>query len=121
METLELARRFMQVLEAGDVEGARACLHEDARIWHNFDDKEQTVDENMALLQWMMRRCEKRSYEITRLEEIPGGYLQQHVLTLAAPSGETLAMHACVVVHVRGGRIARIEEYLDPAPVSTLG
>jgi ketosteroid isomerase-like protein len=117
---LELARRFMGALEAGDVETARACLAPEARIWHNFDDKSQTVDENMALLAWMMRHAEERSYEITRLEEIAGGYLQQHVLRITNKAGEHLLMHACVVVTVSGGRIQRIEEYLDPAPASRL-
>jgi len=118
--TLELARRFMAALEAGDVETARACLAPEARIWHNFDDKSQTVDENMALLAWMMRHADKRSYEITRLEEIAGGYLQQHVLRITNRAGEHLLMHACVVVTVADGRIQRIEEYLDPAPASRL-
>ena len=118
--TIELARRFMTALEAGDVEAARACLAPDARIWHNFDDRSQTVDENMALLEWMMRHADKRSYEITRLQEIAGGYLQQHVLRITNKAGEELVMHACVVVTVAEGRIQRIEEYLDPAPASRL-
>lgn len=116
MKTLELARRFMDVLEAGDIDGARACLTPDAGIWHNFDDQTQTVDQNMALLEWMKGRAARRHYEITRLEEIEGGYLQQHVLHLRSLSGEELKMHACVVVTVRDGLISRIEEYLDPAP-----
>lgn len=120
METLELARHFMAVLERGDVDGARACLQPDARIWHNFDEKDQTVDENMALLQWMMRKCNKRTYDITRLEEIEGGYLQQHVLTVESAKGETMSMHACVVVRVHEGKIERIEEYLDPSAVANL-
>lgn len=118
--TLELARRFIAAIEAGDIEATRACLDPDAGIWHNFDDKTQTVDENLALLGWMMRHAEKRSYEITRLEEIAGGYLQQHILRITKPSGEELVMHACVVVTVEDGRILRIEEYLDPAPVAGL-
>jgi ketosteroid isomerase-like protein len=120
MGTLDLAREFMVALEEGDVAGARACLHPDARIWHNFDDVSQTVDQNMALLEWMMKKAKGRSYEVGRLEEIAGGYLQQHVLRLTTADGEELVMHACVVVTVEDGRIARIEEYLDPAPVAKL-
>ena len=120
MKTLELAQRFMDVLEAGDVDGARACLAPDAGIWHNFDDVTQTVDQNMALLEWMKTKATERRYEITRLEQIEGGYLQQHVLHLTTRSGEKLKMHACVVVTVRDGSIARIEEYLDPAPTTRL-
>ena len=120
METLELARHFMSVLEEGDVDAARACLQPNARIWHNFDDKEQTVDENMAVLEWMKRKSRKRTYNITHLEEITGGYLQQHILTIESTKGTSMSMHACVVVRVRDGKIERIEEYLDPAAVADL-
>ena len=119
-DTLELARRFIGAVEAGDEPTARACLAPDALIWHNFDDHAQTVDENMKLLGWMARNAQERRYEITRLEEIAGGYLQQHVLRIRSRSGESLVMHACVVVSVADGRIQRIEEYLDPAAVSRL-
>ena len=67
-----------------------------------------------------MFRAKKRSYEITRLEEIAGGYLQQHVLRLTSHAGEELVMYACAVVTVADGRIQRIEEYLDPAPTARL-
>jgi len=117
---LALARRFIDAVEAGDVEAARACFAPDARIWHNFDDVEQTVDQNMALLEWMMRKASSRTYRITRLEEISGGYLQQHVLKLRSHAGEELTMHACAIVTVADGRIQRIEEYLDPAPTARL-
>ncbi len=121
METLELARHFLRLLEEGDQEKARACYAEDARIWHNFDDYEQDVDENLQTLGWMVKNSRSRRYDIQRLEEIEGGYLQQHVLRIETRSGEQIAMPACVVVQVRDGRIARIEEYLDPASAVKLG
>lgn len=121
MDTLEFARHFMDVLGEGDEQKARACMTEDARIWHNFDDHEQTVDENMRLLGWMKKQCRTRRYDITRLEEIEGGYLQQHILTMETNGGDVLKMHACVIVTLRGGKVAKIEEYLDPAAVGKLG
>jgi ketosteroid isomerase-like protein len=120
MSTFDLARRFIKAVEIGDTEAARDCMTPDARIWHNFDDKSQTVDENMALLEWMKRKATNRSYDITRLEEIPGGYVQQHILTLVNQAGETLTLHACVIVTVSEGKISKIEEYLDPAAIARL-
>ncbi len=118
--TLDLAMRFIRAVEAGDVPTARQCLAPDARVWHNFDEKDQTVDENLAVLEWMMRKAGKRSYEIVRLEEIAGGYLQQHVLRITTKAGEELVMPACAIVTVADGRIQRIEEYIDPAPAARL-
>lgn len=120
METLELARSFMTALEGDETEAARKHLDPAAGIWHNFDAHTQTVDENMALFEWMRRKARNRRYEITRLEEIEGGYLQQHILRMENQAGEELVLHACVVVSVADGLITRIEEYLDPAPTSKL-
>lgn len=120
MDTLELARHFVSVIEGGDIDAVRACYADDARIWHNFDDVEQTVDENMKVLAWMMKNAASRRYEIRRLEAIEGGYLQQHVLHLETRAGESLEMPACLVVRVEDGKIRRLEEYLDPAPATKL-
>ncbi|MFT5444082.1 MAG: ketosteroid isomerase-like protein [Myxococcota bacterium] len=120
MTTSELARAFIDAIQLGDVEAARALLCPDAKIWHNFDDAEQTVDENLKLLGWMVRKASKRTYDITRLEEVEGGYLQQHTLTLVDLEGKIRVMHACVVAQVRDGKIARIEEYLDPSSMLNL-
>lgn len=45
--TIELARRFVRALNEKDEAAIRQIYAPDARIWHNFDDKSQTVDENM--------------------------------------------------------------------------
>jgi hypothetical protein len=37
-------------VERGDVATVEACYAPGAKIWHNFDEYEQTVDENVALL-----------------------------------------------------------------------
>ena len=118
--TLALARRFIEAIEVGDADAARDCLAPDAGVWHNFDDKTQTVDENLALLGWMVKHADERRYEITRLEAIEGGYLQQHVLRVRTKSGREIVAHACVVVTVSDGRIQRIEEYLDPSALAQL-
>ena len=120
MDTLDLARHFVATLESGDAEAVRACYAEGALIWHNFDDESQTVDQNLAIFEWMKRVTTKRRYDVQRLEEIPGGYLQQHVLRLVDREGREHAVPACVIVSVEHGKIRRIEEYLDPAPVAGL-
>ena len=114
MDTLELARHFTRSIEAGDIEAIRACYADDAQIWHNFDEVNQTVDENMKVLEWMKRQATRRTYEISRLEEIVGGYVQQHVLRMVNLAGEEITMPACLFVSVEDGKIRRLEEYLDP-------
>lgn len=117
---LALAARFVAAIETADIDVIKACYAEDARIWHNFDNVEQTVDENLRVLRWMVRVLGERKYNVLRRVAFPGGYLQQHVLTGKRVNGEAFAMPACLVVQVKDGRITRLEEYLDPAQAAVL-
>ncbi|RAV76137.1 nuclear transport factor 2 family protein [Aerococcus loyolae] len=117
---LALAARFVTAIENADIDEIKACYAEDARIWHNFDNVEQTVDENLKVLRWMVRVLHDRKYNVSRRHVIPGGYVQQHVLSGKRTNGEAFAMPACLIVTVKDGRITRLEEYLDPAQASTL-
>lgn len=120
MRTLELAQKYMDCLGARDVAGARACLHPDAKIWHNFDGLTQTVDENMATLEFLIQKSTALTYDIHRMEEVKGGYLQRHTLRITALSGEELSSEAIAIISVEAGKIVYIEEFIDPAPFAPL-
>lgn len=120
MDTLEFARHFIDRVEAGDVEGARNCFHADAGIWHNYDGVTQTVDQNMAVLTSIVAKTKSRKYEYKRLEEVEGGYLQQHTLRVVTNEGQELTAEAIAIVLVDSGKIRRIDEYLDPTPLVAL-
>lgn len=115
-----MAQRFLDAITEGDIDAARACFAEDAEIWHNFDGITQTVDENLAMLGWMVAKAPVRDYVIHRLEEIEGGYLQQHTLRVVMNDGTKAETEAIVIVGVRDGLIARIDEWLDPRPLAGL-
>jgi ketosteroid isomerase-like protein len=119
-DTIALAERFFQAIEAGDEAAITAIYAPDARIWHNFDNQEQTVAENLRVLRWMIRRLSGRRYRVLRREAFPGGFLQQHVLEGVLPDGQRFELAACVVCTVQNGRISRVEEYLDSAGTKPL-
>ena len=118
-DALAVAERFFRAVESGDIEAVQAIYASDARIWHNFDRKEQTVEENLRVLRWVARILPNRRYNIQRRVAIPGGFLQQHVLEGETAAGP-FAMPACIVCEVSGGRITRLEEYLDSAHAAHL-
>lgn len=120
MSCIDFANRFKVCLEAGDEPGARACFHPKAGIWHNYDGKTQTVDQNMATFKNIVAKTKSRHYDIVRLVDIPGGYLQQHMLRVETLGGEKIAADAIAVVLVENDQIVRIEEYLDPTPLAAL-
>jgi uncharacterized protein len=119
-DALHVAERFFSAIERGDIEAVKAIYAPDARIWHSHDLKEQSVEENLHVLGWMSRNLPNRRYHVHRRVAIPGGFLQQHTLE-ATTQGGPFTMPACIVVEVKDGRIARLEEYLDSARIAELG
>ena len=114
-EILDFAERFVNAIEAGDVATMRACYAPGAGIWHNTDDIVQSVDDNVKVLNWFIATLPDRRYRVLRREALKDGFLQQHVLEATLPDGKPWRMHACVVVKMENGLIARLDEYLDSA------
>lgn len=112
------AKRFFDAIEQGDVDTVADCYTPDVGIWHNFDDKVQTREENLQTLRGMVGRIDDRRYEDRRVEVFAGGFVQQHVLWGTRKDGSRVSMPAAIICRMRDGKIARIDEYLDSAQVA---
>ncbi len=119
-DTLAFADGFIDAIERGDVDAVRACYAPDAKIWHNTDKLEQTVDQNLKSVAWFARKLPKRHYRIVRREALKDGFLQQHVLEAVLPDGAEWSLSACVVIKMRDGVITRLDEYIDSAETTAL-
>jgi ketosteroid isomerase-like protein len=119
-EKLALAERFVVAVETGDIDAVTRCYAPDAKIWHNFDDVEQTVEQNLKVLAWIHRKLPDRRYRVLAREALKDGVLQQHVLEATLPDGTPWRMAACLVVRMADGRITRLDEYLDSAQSAAL-
>ena len=60
-EILDFAAKFVGAIQSGDVATVRACYAPDAKLWHNTDNIEQTVDQNMAVLDWFIAKLPDRN------------------------------------------------------------
>ncbi len=109
----ELVVRFFAALEAGDIETLRAIYAPDALIWHNDDLIEQTVEDNLKVLQGLHRAVSGLRYDVIRRAPVADGVLQQHVLRGSLQNGAEVELHAAMYLQVQDGHITRIEEYLD--------
>ncbi|UAJ10750.1 nuclear transport factor 2 family protein [Glacieibacterium megasporae] len=114
-EILDFAEKFVGAIQSGDVATVRACYAPGAKLWHNTDRVEQTVDENMAVLDWFVRTLPDRNYRVVRRVALADGFLQQHVLEATLPDGTAWSMDACCVIKIEDGLITRLDEYLDSA------
>ncbi|GAA3278650.1 nuclear transport factor 2 family protein [Dactylosporangium vinaceum] len=119
--SLALAERLVAAIDANDLDALRNEVYTpDIVVWHNDDQHEQRVDENLKVLNWLHRKVAGKRYEDVVRHTTPTGYVEQHVLRGTAPNGTELEIHACLVVRVRDGRIARIDEYLDSRAAAAL-
>jgi len=120
MDYVDFAKRFVAAIQDGDGEAVRAFYAPDAKLWHNTDNIEQTVDQNLKVLAWFVKTLPDRNYRVLRVEALPDGFVQQHVLEATLPNGERWAMDACVVIKIENGLITRLDEYLDSAKSAAL-
>ena len=116
-----LADRLTRAYEQNDTDAIAACYTTDARIWHNIDGLEQSVEEQLGATRWLNEQLKNLRYEIVSRHSFDGGYFQQYIVhgTLAH-GGEPFSMPLCMSVTVRDGRIARLDEYLDSAHLKPL-
>lgn len=118
-EIRDLATRFFAAIEAGDPAGVEACYAADAKIWHNYDRASQTRAENVEVLSGFVERTRSRRYDDRDLKVYEGGFAQQHLLVAVSRGGAVLQLPAALFCDVENGRITRLREYFDPAPVET--
>ena len=112
-DAVATVERFFAALEAGDTDTLAAIYATDAQIWHNDNSDEQGVQDNLTVLRGLHRVVSGLHYEIVRRFALDGGVVQQHVLRGTLPDGSAVAMPAAMFLWVDGGRVTRIEEYLD--------
>ena len=112
---LALGERYMRAVSDCDVDSVRDIYAPDARIWHNFDQAQQSVEDNLKTLEWIHGKLSDLEYDIVRREPIPGGFYQQHVLRGKLESGAEFAMPACAIVKIENDKIVSLDEYLDTA------
>ena len=119
---IQLLDRITVAAMAGDGSDLFNIYTEDAVIWHNHDNREQTVAQNVKLLERMPQWVKDREYADRRIQVFEGGAVQQHTLKgTRISTGESIALHACVVIRVdEDNRITRLDEYLDSAEASKL-
>ena len=113
-----VASALFAAIERGDVDAVRDLYAPDVAVWHNVTDHTQTRDENLALLRFFTGRVSELRYEVLARDFFGSGFVQRHVLHGKLASGEVLRAPVCLIVHVAGGRIERVYEYLDRAAVS---
>ena len=116
---LEVARRLIECVTGGDVEGVDRLYADDIRVWRNVDQRELVKKQALKVV-GLLSQLDDLEYRDVRLEATEHGYVQQHVLSCTGPKGDEVRVPSCIVVRVEADRIVRIDEYFDSAAMAPL-
>lgn len=116
----KLAQDFYGFAAKGDIDSLRALYAEDATVWHNTDQVKQSVEENLQGVAMFANTVEQLNFAVERFDELPNGYVQEHVVRGELANGNAVAIYACNVVRVKDGKITELREYIDTAQVAPI-
>lgn len=109
---LAFADEFFDAVSRQDVAALQKLYRDDVKVWHNWDNVEQTKQENLQTLASIPQRYDAFGYVEARCVALGDGFLRQHVIR-ATRNGKTALVPAILRVYVENGQIYRIEEYFD--------
>jgi ketosteroid isomerase-like protein len=111
---MQTAEKLFRAIENGDIDAIRNIYTPETKIWHNNDGIAQSVEQNLAVLKWVVSNIENVKYTEVRRQPTLTGFVQQHVLR-GRFKDKDIALPACIVATVEDGHITRLDEYLDSA------
>jgi ketosteroid isomerase-like protein len=112
-ETHALCHRFFDAIEQRDLGAVAGLYHEDLRFWFNVTDATSTKAENLKAMAEGNPRHRRRTYDDRIVHTFPGGFVMQYTLNIVHHDGARTALFPCLVALCEGGRILRIDEYID--------
>jgi ketosteroid isomerase-like protein len=119
-ELEQLAHAYGAASASGDNEALGALYDADAVIWHNTDDATQSVTQNLKVSAWLHRTVPDLAIEDVHLDYTDNGFVRRGTLVGTAPNGSPFRVHSLLLVEVAGGKVAKVFEYLDSAPLAVL-
>jgi ketosteroid isomerase-like protein len=115
-----LAERLVAAVEAGDA-GALQDIYAPELEFVLYTDGEMR-DRGGAIEAFTILRRAMRDVTLHVFDRqlTDTGYVSQQVLHFTAPDGSRMSVPHCLIVRVAGGRITRIDEYLDSHQLAPL-
>ena len=102
-------------METGDETAIRAVLAPDAVFWHNHDDVDMNVEDGLKGVAMLRTIVDGLKLEVVSEEPVPDGVVIQTIFRATVKhSGKELAGRNCIFLREKDGKLARLEEYVDP-------
>jgi ketosteroid isomerase-like protein len=114
VDAIAVADALGAAIKARSIAQIGAVYADDIVVWHGATGSAGTKSENMGLLGAVFQLSSQLEYRNVRRHLIDGGIVQQHQLVGTFADGKPMpTLEACLVIKIREGRIARIDEYFD--------
>jgi ketosteroid isomerase-like protein len=116
-KTADIAKKFFDAIEAGDIDTVYNLFSVDAKIWHNPDEAIVPREVTAKTLKAMHRFVSDIKYLERKVDSWPTGFVERHLLTgVRKADGVKVRMPVCIVCEINGeGKITRLDEYFDSA------
>jgi ketosteroid isomerase-like protein len=118
---IAIAKRFIEVASARDIEGMRSLYAPDMVMWHNTDCIELSADDHLTTYKSNTAPLKSIVYSDVRIMPTDDGYVQQHLITADLGEGREMKIACCVVARVKDGKITRLDEYYDSGAFAASG
>lgn len=112
-ELRTICNAFFDAYQNSRVEELKQILSDECMIWTNVYGLKHR-DENLAVLEEGQKRHRRRIYNDRHIDTFEGGFVIQYTLNIVEHSGRKSALRVAVVGRASGGKITRIDEYIDP-------
>jgi ketosteroid isomerase-like protein len=121
MDAITTAAALFSALESKNPTMVSDLYADDVQVWHNFSNVAQNKSQNLEVLVGLCASVAEIHYDvIERLQLDDGRVLQRHNLRAITDSGDEIIIPACMLLQIQGGKIRRIDEYLDSGQANRL-
>lgn len=115
-----VARRLVERLLAGDVDGVAALYTDDMTAWRNSDGRTLSKKQAVKIVRILTGSLNDLRYENVRVTPTADGFVQQHTMKCTAPNGQPVEAHVCMIATLENGKIKHVAEYMDTAQMAPL-
>ncbi len=115
-----IAKRLVEAVVAGDVDGVSALYTDDMTAWRNSDGRTLVKQQALKVVAILTGKLDDLRYQNVEVTATENGFVQQHTMTCTAPNGEKVEAHVCMVATLEGDKIRHVAEYMDTAQMAPL-
>lgn len=105
----------LALVQEGDTGPISEIITSDAVVWHNYDDLAQDLVPTFPRIAGLSKIVDNLELEVVAEDVIDDGVVVQLVFRGDIKhNGKKLDVRNCIFLRGRDGKLARMEEYVDP-------